>query len=63
MIRETWAFWILLLALIGQVIQIFCYANGMKRKMTWDADLSSRLTSIIVCVIFGFIYAIALGWI
>lgn len=63
MIRENWAFWIILIGFISQVIVIFMHANGYKRTTTWNANLSDRLIGIILCIIFGIIYAIALGWI
>ena len=62
MIRENWAFWLLLLMFIGKIIDMFMRAAGCKRTYSWDADLTGRLTGIVMCILFGIIYAIALGW-
>lgn len=61
--REQWSFWIILLLFIGQIIKLFMNANGYKNNPTWDDNISGRLTGIVFCIIFGIIYAIALGWI
>jgi len=63
MIRENWAFWIILLGFIGTVINIFLYAAGYKSNAAWDADLTERLIKMLLGITFGIIYAIALGWI
>lgn len=60
--REQWSFWIILLLFIGQIITVFIRAAGYKINITWDNNLTGRLTGIILCIIFGIIYAIALGW-
>jgi len=62
MIREDWTFWILLIVFIGNIIDMFLRAGGCRRTYTWDADLSDRMVGIVICIIFGIIYAIALGW-
>ena len=61
--NEQWSFWIILLLFIGQIIFLFCRAAGYKSNITWDNDLTGRLTGIVLAIIFGVIYAIALGWI
>ena len=61
--REQWSFWIILLLFIGQGITIILKAAGYKSNSTWDGSLSDRLIGIVLCIMFGIVYAIALGWI
>lgn len=62
MIRETWCFWLLLLSFIINIIMVLIYANGYKKNITWDSDLSDRLVGIVVTIGYLIILAIALGW-
>ena len=62
MIRMGWSFWVVLILFIDTCLKFIEYSAGYKSTISFDGNLTNRLSGMAICIIMAIILAITLGW-